>query len=114
MIVRAVPCIIYYGIQVSLAGQAVQACTTAIWPSFANWKVNAIPASANITAQQILCFVIFWLLSLPFLYLPIKTLRFLFVAKSILVPLYWTAMFTWSVTAAGGFPDVVSVSKISS
>ncbi|KAH8760886.1 NCS1 nucleoside transporter [Hyaloscypha finlandica] len=106
MIVRAVPCIIYYGIQVSLAGQAVQACTTAIWPSFANWKVNAIPASANITAQQILCFVIFWLLSLPFLYLPIKTLRFLFVAKSILVPLYWTAMFTWSVTAAGGFPDV--------
>ena len=114
MVVRAVPCIIYYGIQVSLAGQAVQACTTAIWPSFANWKVNAIPASANITAQQILCFVIFWLLSLPFLYLPIKTLRFLFVAKSILVPLYWTAMFTWSVTAAGGFPDVVNVSKISS
>ncbi|KAI5247876.1 hypothetical protein E4T43_01696 [Aureobasidium subglaciale] len=106
MIVRAVPCIIYYGIQVSLAGKAVQACTTAIWPSFANWKVNSIPASANITAQEILCFVIFWLLSLPFLYLPIRTLRYLFVLKSVLVPLYWTALFTWSITVAGGFPDI--------
>ncbi|KAI5195833.1 hypothetical protein AUEXF2481DRAFT_65505 [Aureobasidium subglaciale EXF-2481] len=106
MIVRAVPCIIYYGIQVSLAGKAVQACTTAIWPSFANWKVNSIPTSANITAQEILCFVIFWLLSLPFLYLPIRTLRYLFVLKSVLVPLYWTALFTWSITVAGGFPDI--------
>lgn len=106
MIVRGVPCIIYYGIQVSLASQAVEACTSAIWPSFSHWKVNAIPASANITAQQILCFVIFWLISLPFLWLPIKALRFLFVMKSVLVPLFWTAMFTWSITAAGGWPEV--------
>ncbi|KAK5453505.1 hypothetical protein LTS15_006690 [Exophiala xenobiotica] len=104
MIVRAVPCLIYYGIQTSLAGQAVQACVTAIWPSFRHWHVDAFPASAHITAQQLLCFVIFWLLSLPFLYLPIKTLRWLFVVKSILVPLYWTALFTWSITAAGGWP----------
>lgn len=106
MIVRGIPCIIYYGIQVSLAGQAVQACITAIWPSFADWKVNAIPASADITAQEILCFSIFWLISLPFLYLPIRTLRYLFILKSVLVPLYWTALFTWSVTAAGGYPDI--------
>lgn len=63
MIVRAVPCLIYYGIQTSLAGQAVQACVTAIWPSFANWNVNSIPASSNITAQQLLCFALFWLVS---------------------------------------------------
>lgn len=106
MIVRGVPCIIYYGIQCSLAGQAVQACTTAIWPSFAHWQVNAFPKSANITAQQLVCFTIFWLISLPFLWLPIKTLRFLFVAKSLLVPLFWTALFTWSVTAAKGWPEV--------
>ncbi|KAH8805015.1 NCS1 nucleoside transporter [Xylogone sp. PMI_703] len=106
MIVRGVPCIIYYGIQCSLAAQAVQACVSAIWPSFNHWKVNAIPASSNITAQQILCFSIFWLISLPFLYLPIKTLRYLFILKSVLVPLYWVAMFTWSVTAAGGWPEV--------
>ena len=106
MIVRAVPCLIYYGIQTSLAGQAVQACISAIWPSFNNWEVNAFPASANITAQQLLCFSIFWLISLPFLYLPIRTLRFLFVVKSVLVPLYWTALFTWSITAAGGWPSV--------
>jgi NCS1 family nucleobase:cation symporter-1 len=106
MIVRAVPCLIYYGIQTSLAGQAVQACVTAIWPSFAHWELNAFPVSANISAQQLLCFAIFWLISLPFLYLPIKTLRYLFVVKSILVPLYWTALFTWSITAAKGWPDI--------
>ena len=106
MIVRGVPCIIYYGIQTSLAGQAVHACISAVWPSFDDWKVDAIPESADITAQEILCFSIFWLISLPFLYLPMRTLRHLFVLKSILVPLYWTALFTWSVTAAGGFPDI--------
>jgi NCS1 family nucleobase:cation symporter-1 len=106
MIVRGVPCIIYYGIQTSLAGQAVHACISAIWPSFDDWKVDAIPESADITAQEILCFSIFWLISLPFLYLPMRTLRHLFVLKSILVPLYWTALFTWSVTAAGGYPDI--------
>jgi NCS1 family nucleobase:cation symporter-1 len=106
MIVRGIPCIIYYGIQTSLAGQAVHACISAIWPSFNDWKVDAIPKSADITAQDILCFSIFWLISLPFLYLRISTLRHLFVLKSILVPLYWTAMFTWSVTAAGGYPDI--------
>jgi NCS1 family nucleobase:cation symporter-1 len=104
MIVRAVPCVIYYGIQTSLAGQAVQACITAIWPSFATWHLDVFPASANITGQQLLCFALFWLVQLPFLYLPIKTLRHLFVVKSVLVPLYWTALFTWSISAAGGFP----------
>ena len=106
MIVRGVPCIIYYGIQCSLAGQAVQACTTAIWPSFAHWEIHAFPASANITAPQLVSFSIFWLMSLPFLWLPIKTLRYLFVVKSVLVPLFWTALFTWSITAAGGWPKV--------
>lgn len=106
MIVRGVPCIIYYGIQTSLAGQAVHACISAVWPSFDDWKVDAIPESADITAQEILCFSIFWLISLPFLYLPMRTLRHLFVLKSVLVPLYWTALFTWSVTAAGGYPDI--------
>lgn len=106
MIVRGVPCIIYYGIQTSLAGQAVHACISAVWPSFDDWKVDAIPESADITGQEILCFSIFWLISLPFLYLPMRTLRHLFVLKSILVPLYWTALFTWSVTAAGGYPDI--------
>jgi NCS1 family nucleobase:cation symporter-1 len=106
MIVRGVPCIIYYGIQSSLAGQAVHACISAIWPSFDNWRVDAIPESADITAQELLCFSIFWLISLPFLYLPMRTLRHLFVLKSVLVPFYWTALFTWSVTAAGGYPDI--------
>jgi NCS1 family nucleobase:cation symporter-1 len=106
MIVRGVPCIIYYGIQCSLAGQAVQACTTAIWPSFAHWHLDAFPKSANITPPQLLSFTIFWLLSLPFLWLPIRTLRYLFVVKSVLVPLFWTALFTWSITAAGGWPKV--------
>jgi NCS1 family nucleobase:cation symporter-1 len=106
MVVRGVPCIIYYGIQSSLAGQAVHACISAIWPSFDHWRVDAIPESADITAQELLCFSIFWLISLPFLYLPMRTLRHLFVLKSVLVPFYWTALFTWSVTAAGGYPDI--------
>ena len=103
MLVRAVPCVIYFGIQCSIAATAVQACTEAIWPSFANWKLDALPASANIDAPNLLCFAINFLLTLPFLYLPIQTLRHLFVLKSIVVPLAWVGLFTWSLTASGGW-----------
>ena len=50
-------------------GQCVQVMLTAIWPSFANFA-NHLPASANVTSAQLLCFFIFYIIQLPLLWIP--------------------------------------------
>ena len=80
-VVRAVVCVIWYGVQSTLGGNAVQCMLEAIWPSFKTWHLQSLPASAAITAPGILSFAIFWIVSLPFLYLSIPALRWLIAVK---------------------------------
>ena len=81
----------------------------AIWPSFSQWHVGAIPASANIDAPGLLSFVILWLVFLPFLSISVPTLRWIFLAKIVLMPIFGVALFTWSLTAAHGFGPLLSI-----
>lgn len=81
----------------------------AIWPSFINWHADALPASADITASALLGFAIFWLISLPFLYIRPPKLRWLFIAKIATMPFLWTALFAWALTAAGGFGPLMGM-----
>ena len=81
----------------------------AIWPSFKTWHLNSLPVSASITAPDLLCFTLFWLASLPFLYLSIPALRWMFLIKMVLMPLFFVALFTWGLTAAGGWGPLFSL-----
>ncbi|KAJ0413071.1 permease for cytosine/purines, uracil, thiamine, allantoin-domain-containing protein [Aspergillus carlsbadensis] len=47
----------------------------AIWPSLARRIPNHLPAFSNTTSADILCFFIFWLLTLPFLAIPSSSSR---------------------------------------
>ena len=109
MIIRGVICVIYYGVQSSLGGNAVQAMLEAIWPSFKSWHINALPASSAITAPGILSFALFWIFSLPFLWLSIPALRWVFMVKIVLMPFFWVALFTWALTAAHGWGPLFSI-----
>ncbi len=75
----------------------------AIWPSFQQWHHNDFPPSADITPTTLLGCVVFWLLSLPFLYLSTWRLRWVLMAKVATMPFLWVALFTWALTAADGF-----------
>lgn len=75
----------------------------AIWPSFKDWHQAAFPPSADITPATLLSCVIFWLISLPILYLNTRRLRWVFVAKIATMPFLWVALFTWALTASHGF-----------
>lgn len=75
----------------------------AIWPSFASWHADALPASADITASELLSFSIFWFASLPFLALSMPALRWLFLIKILIMPILGICLFTWAVTASHGF-----------
>lgn len=67
----------------------------AIWPSFLRLH-NPLPASADIDTQTMICFFLFWLIQVPFLLLHPNQLRWLFMAKSIIVPIAWIAILGWA------------------
>jgi len=104
-----VVCVIYYGIQASLGGNAVQCMIEAIWPSFKTWHLHSLPASSAITAPQLLGFTIFWLASLPFLYLSVPALRWMFMVKVAIMPFFGVALFTWALTAGHGWGPLFSI-----
>jgi cytosine/uracil/thiamine/allantoin permease len=81
----------------------------AIWPSFATWHLNSLPKSDAITAPQLLCFSLFWLASFPFLLISVKSLRWIFLVKIVLMPFFYVALFTWALTASNGFDPLFSV-----
>jgi NCS1 family nucleobase:cation symporter-1 len=104
-----VVCVIWYGVQSSLGGNAVKCMIEAIWPSFKTWHVDSLPASGSITAPDLLTFVIFWLASVPFLYLSVPALRWMFLIKMGLMPMLYIALFTWALTAANGVGPLFSI-----
>jgi len=71
----------------------------ALFPSIAN-----IPnrLGNEISSRQLLCYFIFWLFQLPFLFISPQSLRWLFLAKAIIVPPALFAMLGWAFATTGG------------
>lgn len=71
----------------------------ALFPSIAN-----IPnrLSDDISSRQLLCYFIFWVVQLPFLFISPQSLRWLFLAKAIIVPPALFAMLGWAFATTGG------------
>lgn len=67
------------------AGEFLQRCLEAIWPSFINFP-NHLPASANVTSAQLLCIFLYWFAQTALAIMPIEKLRILFWVKGIIVP----------------------------
>jgi hypothetical protein len=73
----------------------------AIWPSFLTMK-NTIPASQGIETNTMISFFLFWLLSVPFLCMHPNNLRWLFMAKSVVVPVAWIGILIWAFVGTNG------------
>lgn len=67
----------------------------AIWPSIARMP-NHLPLRASITSSGLLCYFIYWLVQFPFMLLSPQKLRWLFLLKSVIVPITWLAMVIWA------------------
>ncbi|GAA5894947.1 nucleobase cation symporter-1 family protein [Sporobolomyces salmoneus] len=105
--VRAIAAIVWFATQTYQGGQCVEVMLRAIWPSFKHFP-NHLPASAHVTSSQLLCYFIFFIVQLPFLYIHISKLRHLFMAKIILMPIFGITLFGWAVGSAGGFGKTFS------
>ena len=109
MVIRGIVCVIWMGVQSSVGGNAVRCMVEAIWPSFSHWHEHSLPPSAAISAPDLLCFSLFWIVQFPFLFLTINALRWLFIVKVILMPFFGVALFTWALTAAHGWGPLFSI-----
>ncbi|KAG1800997.1 NCS1 nucleoside transporter family [Suillus plorans] len=85
----------WFGIQTYNGSQCVYQMLKAIWPSIARMP-NQLPVSANITSSGFLCYFLYWLIQLPFLFVTPHKIRWLFFAKGVLTPIAWLAMIIWA------------------
>jgi NCS1 family nucleobase:cation symporter-1 len=98
---RAVLAIFWFAIQNMNGANSVRVMIGAIWPSFLTLR-NDIPASQGIETNTMISFFIFWLISVPFLCMHPNNLRWLFMAKSIIVPVAWVAILIWAFVSTDG------------
>jgi cytosine/uracil/thiamine/allantoin permease len=98
---RVILALFWFAIQNVNGGNAVRAMIGAIWPSFLTLE-NGIPETEGITTNGMVSYLIFWILQFPFLCIHPNKVRWLFVVKSILVPIAWIAILIWAFVTEGG------------
>jgi NCS1 nucleoside transporter family len=107
IISRLILAVFWFATQVVNGGNSVVVMIGAIWPSFLDIP-NALPENADITTQGMVGFFIFWLFQIPFLLFHPNKLRWLFLFKSVVVPIAWIAMLIWAFVGTSNAGDIFS------
>lgn len=109
--IRAVVCIVWYGIQTYYAANLMSVCLRCMfghqWTDF----TNGLPADANVTSQQLLCFFLVWILELPFCFIHPAQIRHLFTVKGAILPFTTFALFAWCMMEGTGLSTADEFSK---
>ncbi|KAH7909872.1 permease for cytosine/purines, uracil, thiamine, allantoin-domain-containing protein [Hygrophoropsis aurantiaca] len=95
VVTRGIIAITWFSIQTYNGSECVYQMLKAIWPSIANMP-NHLPASSNTTTVGMMCFLLYWILQLPFMLLSPQRIRYLFMVKGAIVPFAWLAMVIWA------------------
>ncbi|KUI65488.1 Allantoin permease [Cytospora mali] len=104
--IRAVICIIWYGIQSYYGGNLLSIMFRCIFgDAWSNWT-NTIPASSHVTSQQLLGFFIVWLLEFPFTWVHPTKIHYLFTIKGILMPAAAFGLFGWCMQYGAGISSI--------
>ncbi|KAG8884856.1 hypothetical protein FRB97_003063 [Tulasnella sp. 331] len=101
VISRAILAMFWFGIQTTTGGECVYQMLKAIWPSIQHMP-NHLPTTSNITTSAMMCYFLYWLIQLPLLLVPVHKIRYLFIVKSVLVPVCWISMFIWAIVKTKG------------
>ncbi|KAI0309766.1 NCS1 nucleoside transporter family [Amylostereum chailletii] len=95
VISRVILSMFWFGIQTYTGSECVYQMLKAIWPSLARLP-NHLPEGANITTAGMMCYLLYWLIQFPFMLVSPQRIRWLFLAKAIVVPPTWLAMLIWA------------------
>lgn len=78
-----------------------------IWPSFGTNPNLTKSIAMGGTVNYLIAFVLFWLLSLPFIWFPVHKIRHLFTVKAAVAPAAGIALFVWAIVKAGGVGPII-------
>ncbi|PIA94993.1 putative permease [Cercospora beticola] len=100
--IRAVVCIIWYGIQTFYAGNILSVMFRCMFGSSWENMPNTLPASGGITSKQLLAFFIAWILQFPFAWVHPNRIHHIFTIKGFTMPIAAFALFGWCMAIGGG------------
>jgi len=101
VVVRFITALFWHSITNFLAVAPMIQVIRAIWPSFMTLE-NSIPESVGITTQQMIAYLVVWIVQFPMLLIPPHKLRWLFVAKVIVSFATIVGTVIWICLRAGG------------
>ncbi|KAF4313539.1 putative ncs1 allantoate transporter protein [Botryosphaeria dothidea] len=101
IISRVILAIFWFAIQTMNGANTVRVMLGAIWPSFLTLP-NHIPEDEGIETNTMIAFFLFWLAQIPFLYMHPNNLRWLFMVKSVIVPIAFIAILIWAFVSTKG------------
>ncbi|OJA19827.1 hypothetical protein AZE42_11397 [Rhizopogon vesiculosus] len=104
--IQLTACSIWYGVQTSIGGTCVLVMLRAIWPSV-NDIPNSMPLSSGTNTRDFMCFIIFWIISLPFIWPPVHTIRHFFTFKTIITPIACVIFMIWCIVKAKGVGPII-------
>lgn len=96
---------IWTALQCWNGGKLVTVALTALWPSFHSLP-NTLPESMPTTTSEMIGFAIFWILSVPFLFIRPERFKKPFFVSSVGCGIGMICMMIWSLAAAGGVGPV--------
>lgn len=105
--IRAIVCIIWYGIQTFYAANFLSVCFRCMFGStWVDGMPNMLPESAATTSKQLLCFFLIWLLQVPFLLVHPRSIDWLFIVKGVIMPLTTFGLFGWAMQNGTGLDSL--------
>ncbi|KAF2213850.1 hypothetical protein CERZMDRAFT_83291 [Cercospora zeae-maydis SCOH1-5] len=104
--IRAVVCIIWYGIQTFYAGNILSVMFRCMFGSSWENLPNTLPAGGPITSKQLLAFFIAWILQFPFAWVHPHKIRHIFTIKGFTMPVAAFALFGWCMVIGGGLGNL--------
>jgi nucleobase:cation symporter-1, NCS1 family len=104
---RAVMACIWYGVQAWIGGECIYLMIASIWPSFGQRASLTKTVALGGQVNYVISFVLFWLLSLPFIWFPVHKIRHLFTVKAVVAPIAGIALFIWALVRAKGAGPII-------
>ena len=100
------------GFQAWIGGECVYICLKAIWPSIEERIPNHMAQSTGVTTAQFLGYIIFMVISMPFIYIRAHKLQTLFYVSATIVMVFIVILLIWSLATMGpqGFGETITMS----
>ena len=98
---RLVLAVVWFAVNCMNGANAVRVMIGAIWPSFLQIP-NGIRPGEGIPTAGMVGFVVYWVVQFPFLCIRPDRVRWVFLAKAVLVPVAWIAILIWAFVTEGG------------